>query len=127
MDDARFVRRLQRLGELYRDWHRLGEGDRSPRQAFVEPLPLDQLHDQNERSLHVLEPVEGRNVRVIECRQKLRLALEASVPLGIGSQVSGDDLERHLPAEAGIAGAPDLTHGSGAKLTDHPVRADLTP
>ena len=45
MDDAVFVRRDERVGDLPRDRQRLGEGNRPFRDALGERLALDELED----------------------------------------------------------------------------------
>ena len=46
MDDALFVRRFQRLGNLLRNRERLVERNRATRDALREILALDQLHHE---------------------------------------------------------------------------------
>ena len=52
-----------------------------------ERLALDQLHDQDAACRpDVLETVDVRDVRMVERREQLRLALEARQALGIGGE-----------------------------------------
>ncbi len=56
------------------------------------------------------------DVRVVQRREDLGFALEASQPLGVVGEQVGQDLERHVAVELGVAGAVDLTHAAGADL-----------
>ena len=60
VDDAALVGRLQPLGDLQGDVHRVVEGERSPRDELVEALALDQLHDQ-EVDRYAVSPSAGRS------------------------------------------------------------------
>ena len=64
---------------------------------------------------------------MIERGQDLRFALEAREPLGIRRKRVGQDLQRDVALQAGVARAVDLTHAAGAKdcadLIDSEARA----
>ena len=61
------------------------------------------------------DPVDVRDVRMVERREHLRLAFESRQPLGIVGEQVGQDLERDLAAQLGVAGAVDLAHAARAK------------
>ena len=60
----------------------------------------------------LLEAVHGRDVRVVERGQEARLPLEALDPGGVGGEGLGQDLDRHLAVQAGVAGFVDLSHAA---------------
>ena len=123
MDDPLLVRRLERLGDLARDRQRLLDRDRSARDPIGERRPFDQLEHQRLDAVGLLEAVDRRDVRMVERREHLRLALEARQPLGVGDERLGQHLERHLALEPGVAGAPDLAHAACAEGGEDLVRS----
>ncbi len=62
-----------------------------------------------------------RDVRVVETRQHLRLALESREAVGILGDIRRQHLERDLAAELLVLGAPDLAHPAGAELAGDAV------
>ena len=62
----------------------------------------------------VLEAVDRRDVRMVERGEDLRLALEAREPLGIARERVGQNLQRDVAVELGVAGPIDLAHPAGA-------------
>ena len=86
VNDALLVRRLERIRNLTGDRQRLVERQRTLRDAIRKRRTFDELEHQRLTSLHVLETVDGADVRMIEGRQRLRLTCEASHPLRIGGE-----------------------------------------
>ena len=127
MDNARGMRGLERIGDLLRDGERFVERDRSPRQPLRKVLALDQLHHERTRRARILNPVDVRDVRMIQRRERLRLAFEAHDAIGIACDGRGKHLERDLALEPGIACAIDFAHAALAKLGDDFVDADAAP
>ena len=115
MNDALLVRGLERVDDLAGDRQRLVERQRPLRDAIGERRTLDELEHQRLTSLHVLESVDGADVRMIEGRQRLRLTCEASHPLGIGGEGVRQDLEGDLAIQPRVAGAIHLAHAARAK------------
>jgi len=66
VDDALLVSGLERLGNLSGDGERLVHGER----AFLDPVckcrPLDQLHHERRLALGSFQPVDLRNVGVVQ-------------------------------------------------------------
>ena len=71
-----------------------------------------------------LEAVDVGDVRVVEGRQQLRLALEAGEPLGILREVGGQHLDGDVAAEPGVARSIHLAHAAGAERRDDLVGAE---
>ena len=84
---------------------------RPPRDARGERLALEELHDEIVGPVLVPDVVECADVRVLERGDRLGLALEAGLQLGIGV---GQDLDRDGPIEAGVVRAVDLAESAGA-------------
>jgi hypothetical protein len=94
-----------RVGDLPRDGDRLRDRQRPPRDHLRQVLALDQLHHQRAATVALLETVDGGDVRVVELRQELRLALEARQPVGVGGERRREHLDRHLAPQRGVGGA----------------------
>ncbi len=120
MDDALFVCRLERIGDLPCDRQRLGERDRSTRDDRRQVVPVDELHHQGVR----LAAVDLRDVRVVQRRERLRLAREPGEPLGILREEIREDLDRDVAIELCVPGAVDLTHAACPESSDDLVRAE---
>jgi hypothetical protein len=71
-----------------------------------------------------LQPVDGRDVGVIERRQRLRFAGEPSKPVGITGEGLGQDLQRDVAIELRVAGTVHLAHPAGAEGGENLVRAE---
>jgi hypothetical protein len=95
-----------------------------PRDALGERLAFDQFEDECVGLPAVLEPINRRNVWVVERRQHLRLAREACDALGIEGNWVGDDLQRDVAIQLGIARAIHLAHAAGAEGGDNLIRAE---
>jgi AcrR family transcriptional regulator len=72
-----FVRAFERLSDLPRDGHRVVNGKRPLRKARGEVVTLDQFH--HERA--VLEPVNLRDIGMVERGQRLRFTDETLQPV----------------------------------------------
>jgi hypothetical protein len=118
VDDPGRVRALERVGDLDPEPEDLLDRERPPLDALGERLALEELHDQEVDLALPPDVVEGADVRVLERRDRLRLALEALAHLLGGREVLGQDLERDRPVEPGVLGAVDLAHPAGAERGD---------
>ncbi len=85
--DAALVGLLERLRDLAGDVDRLVDRQRAALQALGEILARDQLEHQERGAVGFLEPVDRRDVGVVERGEQLGLALEARETL----RVAGDD------------------------------------
>ena len=115
MDDALLVRRFERVGDLLRDWQRFVERDRAARDPLRQILALDQFHHEGVQAGRFLDRIDRRDVRMIQRRERLRLALEPRHAFGVGGERVRQDLDRDLAAERRVRRPVDLPH---AALTD---------
>ena len=60
----------------------------------------------------------------VEGRERFQLPLESRQTIGITGQRLGQDLERDLSIELGVARAIDLAHTPGPERAENLVRAD---
>ncbi len=119
MDDALFVRRFERVGDLRGDRQRVAEGHRSAGNDRREVVAVHQLHDQR----HRFDAVNGRDVGMIERRQHLRLARETRQSIGVVGKQRGQHFEGDVSIECGIACAIHLAHTSLSEQAEDLVRA----
>jgi hypothetical protein len=95
MDDPFVVCRLERVDDLARDRQRFGHGKRAGQLEFSrERFAVDELEYQEPCPRLVVESVDAADVRVIERREYLGLALEARDPFGIVREALRQDLDR---------------------------------
>ena len=80
-----------------------------------ERLSFHQLENQRVNALVLLQPVDGRDIGMIERRQRTRLALEARQPIRVGSKRRRQHLERDVSTQLEIVGAIHLAHTADAK------------
>ena len=76
MDDPLLVSRLQRIGNLTRDWQRLFERNRSMRNPVGQGWSLDELQHERADAVRFLQAVDGGDVGVIESGQRFSFANE---------------------------------------------------
>ena len=121
MDDTTGMR----VGERGRDRRavpaRLVPVERAAANHGVEADAVDELHDEHRLTAFLEHVVEADDVRVLQPCERRRLALEPLPQLGIVRDPGVEDLERHVPAEALVAGAPHDAHSTLAELIDQPV------
>ena len=80
MHDPALVGGLERVGDLPRNPHRLGDRQRPTLQALGERQALDQFEDECVNARRLFEAVDCGDVRVIQRREQPRLASEARQP-----------------------------------------------
>ena len=81
-------------------------------------------HDQVIESVLTPDIVKCANVRVVELRDRFRLALETDLEVGVLRQLRGKHLYRHGAAEAGVTRFPHLAHPARADRRDDFVRPE---
>ena len=89
-----------------------------------ERLALDELEDEPAHAARLLEPVDVRDVRMIEGGQHLGLALEARKPVGIRGERLGKNLDRDVAAELRVLRPIDLSHPARAERREDLVRSE---
>ena len=127
MDDPLLVRGFEGVRDLRSDRERLVDGDRPADDPISERRALDQLHHQRVYAVGVFEPVDLRDVRMIERREHLRFSPEAGEAIGIVGDGGQQDLDRDLAIERRVAGLVDLAHPARADSRRDLIRADALP
>src|SRR5262249_475784 len=84
-------------------------------EAIGERLALEVLHDQVVGLAFAADVVERADVRVRELRDRLGFALEPLADLLAGTELGGEDLDRDVAVEPGVASLVDLAHAAGGE------------
>src|SRR5262245_8102943 len=119
------MRVIERVGELYAVAEYVGRRQRPLQQPFLERLAFEILHHQETdrrwrsagrgRIGRFPDVVQVADVRMIQRRDRLRLALEAGAAVGVRGERLAQDLDRHDPIEARVAGLVDVAHPAAAE------------
>ena len=112
------------LRDLASDVEPFPKGQRSPGEPLGQGLARHQLHDETRGAARVLQPIEGGDTRMVQRGEHAGLAVEPRQPIRVAFEPFGEDLDRHVAAEAGIAGSIDLAHPSLAEEGNHLEDAD---
>src|SRR5690606_32116087 len=72
------------------------------------------FHGDEGHAVPVARLIDGHDVRVLQRRGGTGFALEAGNLIRAARQTAQQHLERHFPAEGGISGEIDRTHGAPA-------------
>ena len=124
MDDATRVRAAHALGDLARDPSTLGDTDGTSGDEVGERRAVHELHHDRAGSDEILETVDGRDVGMVDRRERPSLALEAGGAFGTRMLRLRQHLDRDVTAEPTIGGAIDLAHAACAEQRDDFVRTD---
>jgi hypothetical protein len=99
--------------------------------SIGERIAIDELQHQRAASAirpvvvgNLLEAVDCGNVRMAERGENARLALEAHEPFGVARERRRQELQRNVPAQAGIVRVIDLAHAAGTEKGTHLEAAD---
>jgi hypothetical protein len=88
------------------------------RDSIVERDTLDQLHDESGGGSRLFDPEKRGDVRMNERRENDSFAPEAGKSLRVERVSLGQNLQRDITAEAGVAGAVDFAHSALARQPD---------
>ena len=128
MHDADLVRGLERRGNLTRDRQRLIHSQPPPPNPRREVIALDKLHHQYAAVVSApRDPVNLRDVWMVDRRQCRGFAFEPRHAFGIADKLIGEHLERDDTTQLGVDRLVDLTHPAGAERALNFVRPDARP
>ena len=113
MDDPLLVRRFEGFCDLFRDRQRFVDWDRAASDALRQIVAFDQFHDEGGHALAFFEPVDTRDVGMIQRGKGLRFALEAREPIGVVCKGFGQELDCDISVQLRIARAIYLAHAPG--------------
>lgn len=86
--------------------------------------PSDQLQDQRLYSIRFFEPVDRRNVRMIERGKDVRFPLEARKPVRIEQEGIGQDFDGDIAFQLHVPRAIHFSHSPGADARENFVRPE---
>ena len=121
MPDAAAVRRVERLGHLHPVLDGLPVGQRAAVETRPQRLPLEHFGDKIRDAVRRTDVEHRHDVGMIQAAGGARFAAEPRHAFRVGRRPA-EDLDRHVAAEAGIMGAIDLAHPSGAEHLDDLIR-----
>ena len=124
MDNALGVRRVERVRHLGAKREHLLHRQRAFGNAVLQRLPVEQFHHHELLALMIADVVERADVRVVQARDHPCFAQEALHDLAIGLGLVGQELDRHLAAEAGVFGLVHHPHAARAEARQHAVVRD---
>jgi len=125
VNDAALVCRIERGGDLDRDLEHLGQTQRTLLETLAQRLALEVFHDEVVDAVVVTDVVQRADVRVVEPRDGLGLALHTLAQRGFLREVRRQNLDRHVAVEPRVAGAVNFAHAPGAEGFHDDVWAEL--
>ncbi len=124
MHEAVSVGLVERVRDLHGVRERLLDRQGSPCETLRERLAFEVLHDEKVGAFVGADVVQRTDVRVIEARDRLCLALEALAERRIRCDVWREDLDGDGATEPGIPGSIDLPHPAGSQSRLDLVRSE---
>ena len=115
MDDPLRVRRFESLGNLAHRREDVANRQRSRDETLGEGFARDELENEGAGGPNLLEPVNGRDVRMGERGEDLCLPIEARPAIGVRQEGVGEHLDCNVAPESRVPRAIDLPHSSGAE------------
>jgi hypothetical protein len=125
MDDALFMGRVERVGNLPCQGQSFVDGQRPLADPARQRDTVDQLEDQGLPAAGLFEAVNRRDVGMIESGKGLRLSPEAREPVRLELVRAREHLEHDVAIELGVVGAEHLTHAAAAEQGQDAVRAHV--
>ena len=110
MHDALGVRGGEPARELGGHFEGLSHGQRAPLEPLAQRLSVEQLGHEVLDTVVPPHVMDHEHVRVVEGAGGPRFLLEAVETLRGVAHLARQDLDRHVAAETGVAGAVDLAH-----------------
>ena len=84
----------------------------------------DELEHERFQAVRFLEPMDARDVRMIQRSEKLRFPLESCEPFVIVGEFFGKNFDRDVALELRVARAIDLAHTAFSDWRDDLVGAE---
>ena len=126
MDDAALVRGVECFEDLLRDGQRDGGRHRPARDQHRQIVAADELHNERADRPGVLESVDLRDVRVIQRRERLRLADESLQAILVGDEALRQDLQGDIAIELRVPRLVDLAHAARSESGQDFVGAETS-
>src|SRR5262249_33810521 len=123
--DAGIMGGLERSRRLHSDIkdHRHLEPSRC--HELAERLTIDELVDDEVRTLSLSDLINSDDVRMVESRGGPRFLLESSYSFSFGCEFGGQQFDRNLAIESRIDRQMNITHAAFAERGEQAVWPDL--
>ena len=115
VDDASFMCGFEGVGDLLNDEESFVDGDCPLRDALSQRWPFGQLQHQRPRVAALFEPVDLRDVGMVQRGEDSGFTWEPGQAFRIIGEQVRQDFESHIAPELRVVSAVDLSH---AALTD---------
>src|SRR5262249_2669262 len=116
MNDALLVCGFEGLGDLACNGNCFFNRYYTARDTIGQRVALDELDHERGRSGRLFQAVDLRDVRMVERRERLRLALEAHHAIAVARKRLEQDLQGNVTMERRVACTIDLTHSAFAQF-----------
>src|SRR5690349_14491384 len=104
------------------DLSRIRRGESSTRaQTIRHRLAAQQFHDEEDDVAASPDPIDGYDVRVLECRRGARFAQKSFDQLAIEREREGEDLDCDLALELAFTRSIHDAHATAAELLEYLV------
>ena len=127
MHNASRMRILESLCDLLRDRQCFVERNRTLSDPIGQRRAVNQFHHERLHRFVLLQPVDRRDVRMIQLRKNLRFTLETAHAVGICGEVLWKNFYRDTAAQLRICRAIHLAHSAFAEKVRDLVRAESGP
>ena len=126
MQDSSGVRGGQPVGHSSEQLHDLPPARLLALRPVLQRAAIDELGDDILAPFELPDVMHRQNVRMVQRRGHLRLALEPPARRRV-RQFVGQNLDRHGPVELGVERPVDGAHAALAELRLNAIGADLRP
>src|SRR5580692_10571303 len=121
MHNSAGMSRIESIRNLNPQLEQLRNLQRTPLNHVLQGPAVQILHGNKRFAILLPNVIDGANVRMVESRSRLRLALKAAKSLRILGDVVGQELESNKTMQPNVLGLIDNTHATAAHLFDHAV------
>ena len=115
---------VQRVGDLDGVAERLVQRERTLAEPVGQRLALQVLHDQEVGLALPADIEDGADVGMAQRGDRLRFPLEPRLPLGVGGDMRGQDLDGNGSLQPSVGRFIDLTHAPGPEGGLDLIRAE---
>ena len=127
MNDPRPMRGIERLAHFHADPHGLLQRNRTAPQPVGQRFALEILHHQKIDALLVAHVIQRADTRMIQRRNRARLAVESLSQLWVRGKMLRQDLDGHFAAQPRVAGAIHFAHTARSQRGHNLVRSKFCP
>jgi hypothetical protein len=124
VNDSLGMRRIERIGDLNCQRENRVSLHRTVADAMFQRHAIQKLHDDKRLLILLSDLINGTDIRMIQCRRRLRLALEPGQRLRVVGDIVRQELQGNEAVEFNVLGFVDNTHAAAAELLHDAVMRD---